>query len=61
MVSFALLLNPSTTPLESSPFALNQFIRRGRCLRKVLAIFFIGSILDLIVLVHQESRNLPAW
>ena len=31
MVSFALVLNPSTTPLESWPLARNRFSRRSRC------------------------------
>ena len=52
MVNLALLLNPSTAPVEIMPLARNQFSKRGRWVRKDLAVFFIGSIFERIVRVH---------
>ena len=37
MVSFALLLNPSTIPAEIVPLARNQFSKGSRCERKLRA------------------------
>lgn len=59
MVSFALLLQPSTIPLDIA-LAANQLRSRDRCVRIVQATFFIGSICDRMTAVHQLSRNLPA-
>ena len=60
VVSFALLLKPSTIPLENCPLARNQFNSNGRCFRNLRATFFMGSILERIVFVHHLSRNCPA-
>ena len=59
-VSFALVLKPSTTPLESCPLARNQFSNRVRWLRNIRATSFIGSIFDRIVFLHHLSRNRPS-
>ena len=56
VVSFTLLLNPSTIPDESAPFARNQLRINSRWLRRVRATFFIGSSWLRIVLVHHWSR-----
>jgi hypothetical protein len=40
MVSLALLLRPSTTPLDSCFLARKEFRISARCERSVLAIFF---------------------
>src|SRR5260370_3195061 len=60
MASLALVFRPSTTPSAISPLALNQFRRRGRCMRKVLAKRFIGGSRDRITRAHHLSRNQPA-
>lgn len=59
MITFALLLNPSTQPKAIVFFARNQLSRSERCALNILATFFIGLILDRMVLVHQASRNFP--
>jgi hypothetical protein len=40
--------------------ARNQFSRSSRWLRSMRATFFMGSIWDRRVCVHQRSRNRPA-
>ena len=52
--------NPSTMPLLKRFFARNQLSISSRCERSIFATSFIGSILLLIVRLHQRSRNLPA-
>ena len=60
MVSFALLFEPSTAPAEMAPLARNQLSNKGRWVRSVRAIFFMGSIFERIVRVHHWSRNFAA-
>ena len=59
MVTFALLFNPSTTPLENSLRALKWFSSSARWVRSVRAIFFMGSMRLRMVWRHQKSRNMP--
>ena len=60
IVSFALRFRPSAAPLESSPFALNQFMISCLWFRSMLATFFIGSRFVWRVRVIQLSRNFSA-
>ena len=60
VISFNLLLKPSTIPAEIVPPARNQLRMSSRFSRKVRATFFIGSILLRIVRVHHSSKNFPA-
>ena len=57
MVSFALVLKPSTMPLENCPLARNQFSKRGRCRLSIFATFFIGSIFERIVLDRKAAQQ----
>ena len=59
MVNFALLLKPSTTPVDS-PCDSNQFSGIGSCLSSVAAIFCIGSICDWFARMHQSRKNFDA-
>ena len=60
MVSFALLLNPSTIPLETDPLARNQLSNSSRCERKLRATFFSGGSRERMTREHHSSRNRPA-
>jgi hypothetical protein len=57
VVSFTLLFNPSATPAEIVPRALNQFRISPSWPRSIRATFFIGPIRDRIVRVHHSRRN----
>ncbi len=60
IVTFTLLLRPSTTPDDIVPLARNQFRISPSWRRRDRATFFIGSIFDRIVRVVHCFRNRPA-
>ena len=59
-VNFALVLKPSTVPLETCPLARNQFTIRGWWFLNIRATFFIGSSRERKTRVIQRFRNFSA-
>jgi hypothetical protein len=56
-VQFRFGIKPSTTPLDSWPFALNQSSNNGQWRRSILAISFIGLIFGKSVLMIADRSG----